>query len=419
MSNTHHTPIATGASANANTFNVPLGQLDQTILDLQSGTKTFDTIKFDDATTKTIASGVITPDKSLHIIAAETGTTDNLDTITAVNKSLLFLKADSGDTITITTSGNVTNTPAVFSGNQIVALYCENDQWCVISGGGDASAVGYVENDVTDYNYYYTVTDVGNVDDALDALAARRWRKGYVVGLEVNVSDNIFVTVTAGECLNPRHEKILATNTVTNLSTAVSGIGGIDTGSVAINTWYFVWICKGSSGTGLLLSTSSGSPTVPAGYNTYYKRIGAVKTDASGNLYKQKTETGQHNRRIVRWIADTTAAPFQIYDGTRNVSTTTSWDTVDCSGAIPSTATKAILYIESDGGSGTTDLWWRLDANEKHMLMRVSTALVSSIVEIPVTSGAFEITSSTNVDEDFELDVQGYIDDINSNYGTF
>jgi len=42
--------------------------------------------------------------------------TDDLDTITPVNNSILYLKADTGDTITITDSGNITNTPVVLSG---------------------------------------------------------------------------------------------------------------------------------------------------------------------------------------------------------------------------------------------------------------------------------------------------------------
>jgi hypothetical protein len=59
----------------------------------------------------TIADGAVTVTQGAHIIAAETGTTDDLDTATLGYDSLsldsmdyyplLFLQADAGDTITI------------------------------------------------------------------------------------------------------------------------------------------------------------------------------------------------------------------------------------------------------------------------------------------------------------------------------
>jgi hypothetical protein len=61
--------------------------------------------------------------------------------------------------------------------------------------------------------------------------------------------------------------------------------GGLDTGSKASNTWYHVWLIKRSD-TGVvdaLLSTSASAPVMPANY-TKKRRIGAVRTDGSGNI---------------------------------------------------------------------------------------------------------------------------------------
>ena len=62
-------------------------------------------------TTLTIVSGVITATQNLHIVAAESGTVDNLDTIELGYDALsidsieyypvLIIQADSGDTITV------------------------------------------------------------------------------------------------------------------------------------------------------------------------------------------------------------------------------------------------------------------------------------------------------------------------------
>jgi hypothetical protein len=61
--------------------------------------------------------------------------------------------------------------------------------------------------------------------------------------------------------------------------------GGLDTGSKANSTWYHVWIIrKNTDGTlDALFSTSATAPTMPTGY-TYKRRVGAVKTDGSGNI---------------------------------------------------------------------------------------------------------------------------------------
>lgn len=72
-----------------------------------AGTETFGLI-FKTPTTLTIASGVVTVVQGIHIIAAQTGTADDLDTITngivgltAAGVPRISIIADSGDTITL------------------------------------------------------------------------------------------------------------------------------------------------------------------------------------------------------------------------------------------------------------------------------------------------------------------------------
>ncbi|MGK3121147.1 phage tail-collar fiber domain-containing protein [Pseudomonas corrugata] len=66
---------------------------------------------------------------------------------------------------------------------------------------------------------------------------------------------------------------------------AVSGGNKLDTGARAANAWYHLFVIKkASDGTGnLLFSLSASAPTLPAGYGSF-RRIGAVKTDGSGNI---------------------------------------------------------------------------------------------------------------------------------------
>lgn len=59
--------------------------------------------------------------------------------------------------------------------------------------------------------------------------------------------------------------------------------GGLDTGSKAVSTWYHVFLISNGTNTDVMFSTSQTSPIMPSGY-TSKRRIGSIKTDASGNI---------------------------------------------------------------------------------------------------------------------------------------
>lgn len=55
----------------------------------------------------------------------------------------------------------------------------------------------------------------------------------------------------------------------------VSGAGGLDTGSEASNTWYYLYLIHNGSLTKGLLSTSASAPSLPSGYD-YFGLLGMV-----------------------------------------------------------------------------------------------------------------------------------------------
>jgi hypothetical protein len=75
-----------------------------------------------------------------------------------------------------------------------------------------------------------------------------------------------------------------------------SGLGGLDTGLEASNTWYYVWIIQDVSdgSVGAIFSVSSTSPTMPSGY-TKKRLSGAIRNLSSGDFpgYQE-----QNNRRV-------------------------------------------------------------------------------------------------------------------------
>ena len=65
------------------------------------------------ASTLTLSSGAVTGTGSRHVIAAQSGTTDNFDTLATTNYSagsLVFITADAGDIIHVTNAGNFSET---------------------------------------------------------------------------------------------------------------------------------------------------------------------------------------------------------------------------------------------------------------------------------------------------------------------
>jgi hypothetical protein len=103
-----------------------------------------------DSTTKTIGSGAVTVDKDFHVVAAESGTADDLVTISGgVAGQLLVLRADSGDTITVKRTGNIALNGEVdfsLSGDKSLLLVYDGTVWSDTGAGGGAGAALTIED---------------------------------------------------------------------------------------------------------------------------------------------------------------------------------------------------------------------------------------------------------------------------------
>lgn len=111
--------------------------------------------------------------------------------------------------------------------------------------------------------------------------------KGHLYGLTLSTagSSSTF-SVAAGEAADSTASDLMvlaASISKTTSAWAVgSGNGGLDTGTIANNTWYHAHQIKRPD-TGVvdvLISTSASAPTLPANY-TLFRRIGSMKTNGS------------------------------------------------------------------------------------------------------------------------------------------
>jgi hypothetical protein len=98
------------------------------------------------------------------------------------------------------------------------------------------------------------------------------------------------IQVNGGECRSDDaiDDMLLTTAIIKQIDAAwVVGTnqGGLDTGVVAIDSWYHLWLIKrdDTQVVDVLFSLSATAPTLPANY-TRKRRLGAVLTDGSANI---------------------------------------------------------------------------------------------------------------------------------------
>lgn len=110
---------------------------------------------------------------------------------------------------------------------------------------------------------------------------------------------NATVTITAGSvCVKDSSNNQVVLNSVSiSPSLSTSGANGLDTGTSTTSTWYYLWVIWNGTTVAGLLSLSSTSPTMPAGY-THKARVGSTRSDGTGNKYPLRFV--QYGRRV-RW----------------------------------------------------------------------------------------------------------------------
>lgn len=134
------------------------------------------------------------------------------------------------------------------------------------------------------------------------------------------------------------------------VSLAASGPNGLDTGSIAANTIYFVYVCEGSSGRCGLLSLSSTTPSLPAGYNQYRRRVGAIKTNASSQLVIFLSFAAGSLRYYI-WANSITARTV-LSGGSATTPTNVSFAAWQ-----PSTASWIALLVRNNSSARIGQLW--------------------------------------------------------------
>lgn len=391
-----------------------------------------------------IASGEIDVTQQLHTVETEGGaSSDDLDTINVPDGDVgyVFYLRPADDTHTVTLKDGTGNI-VTWDGSDITLDEEQKLVRCVYDPLLDvviAEAVGTGGGgsiDVTDGTTTVSPTTTLGFDglgfevmdqgsgvaevvrkssDAQVSIAPQAW----IVGFEVN-HDGTNLTVAPGAARATTDDYTLVLTAPVTIDPGTTGANGLDTGSLANSTWYYVWVIANSStnATAALLSTSSTSPTMPSGYDRR-RRVGALKTNGSAALYRVRTEPGGGLLRDVYYLEDLVSAPFILADEV-NVGggTAYNWSDIDCSALAPPLSRFVLLYVSSNSpgsGPGARILWREKGTNQIMPIVTVpaTSSFDANTVWVPVDADQVGQWASTSTfDEDGALNFMGYRDNL-------
>lgn len=151
-------------------------------------------------------------------------------------------------------------------------------------------------------------------------------------------------------------ESYLATGV--NVTAVINGTAGnknsLDAGTLAASTWYYVFVIYNptTQETAALFSLSATAPTLPSGY-TYFARVGAVRTGASGYLL-QTLQYGNRVQYVTLAGSNTPNLPIIAQGALGVYSFTPTYVAASVSSFVPPTANTIVVTASQYFGGGAS-----------------------------------------------------------------
>lgn len=150
----------------------------------------------------------------------------------------------------------------------------------------EAGDIAFVYADTTTQLDVFVIRKSGRALASLPVITSVN-RKNLFIKNDVT-NPNTKINITADELIfsnSSGSSKILLNTVSFDIDITLSGAGGLDTGSEANDTWYYIHAYTDGTTTSGVLSLSATAPTLPSGF-TMTNFLGAVRNNGSGNLYK-------------------------------------------------------------------------------------------------------------------------------------
>lgn len=230
----------------------------------------------------------------------------------------------------------------------------------------------------------------------------------HISGMDYAKTGNLVVTVQPGAARNIADTDNIVLTTTHTADLGASGAGGLDTGSVAGDTWYYLWAI-GEAGTAnedvmWSLSSTEAGLTYPGSFDVA-RRIGVGITNTGATIIRSFTllET-VGNKRLYSWDPQESTTTTVLLNGSATIYTN-----VDLSDWVPPTSTlpwleclasddalESLWYIRPDGSSVTSSVykgWCGASSSEsgaasQQMRVRCST---SQIIEYRCNASSLDL----------------------------
>ncbi len=261
-----------------------------------------------------------------------------------------------------------------------------------------AGEIGYASNLLTFYNGT-TVKTIATID------TVSVFSKGYMSIIPPIWQSASTVRIPSGfSCRNDANTADITVGSNIDVALSASGAAGLDTGSEASGTWYYLWVCSGGSGTTGIFSTSQTSPTLPSGYADNKRLLpGAWRNDASSNIINQYFKN--FNAKGTEVIYYVYMAPYSASPGPTNVldgGTQTSFTDVNLASYVPPQSKLASVKFDSFGNSHTLSLRPNGYTADDFYSVNTSSTNGTVSVNVPIPTDSSQVieykTSGSTVD---------------------
>ena len=248
-------------------------------------------------------------------------------------------------------------------------------------------------------------------------------KNGLIIGARLtwaSVSTATIGTAAEDSCVrDSTNMRFISFNGTIAVDIAVSGKGGLDTGSESSSTWYCVFIIDDSTGTNApdsLLSVSATAPTMPTGYDVF-RRVGWLRNNASSNFLKV-IQVGSGRDRWHHW--DELLLTLSILNFGQSAG---AWTAVSAASLIPPTSQwgKFGIVFQNTGQSALNT--GNIRPTGSTLVAPSSTAMLISpgIILVKSLSNQFQCPTDSNQSIDYmtsqtgnklSISVQGFLDEL-------
>jgi len=231
----------------------------------------------------------------------------------------------------------------------------------------------------------------------------------YIEGLLVSYNDTTKLDVASGQARDQSNTNDIELASSVTIDASNNGKNGLDTGSLANNTIYAVYVIGNSrdnADAAAIVSSDLSQPVLPKDYDMY-RRIGYVRTDGSAEFLKFYMYGNGHNREV--W-----------YDVARSVlsnGTSTTYAEIDLSDDMPSLSTTVILDVAYTPNAATNVAELRnIESSATDGQVRFGYGVAAAqvgMVRVPagLDSGDVKIEYKVaNGSDDLDIGLQGYVD---------